>query len=149
MKINLGSGIEKKVGFINIDISPKYNPEIVCDGLHLPLKENSMDCVRAFDFLEHMPNDKRLDIIEEIYRVLKPGGKFQHHTPSTVGMGAFSDPTHLSFWNKNSWLYYCDDLGGIMRKTYGIKANFKVEHLQDYDSGHGVIHTHGVMYAVK
>ena len=149
MKINLGCGIKKKVGFINIDINPKYDPDLLCDGLCLPYDDSSVDCVRAFDFLEHVANDKRMDIIEEIHRVLKPGGKFEHHTPSTDGRGAFQDPTHLSFWNINSWLYYCDELGGIMRKIYETKASFKVEHLQDYDSGNGVIHTHGVMYAIK
>jgi len=149
MKLNLGCGVNKKKGYVNIDINPKYGPDIVCDGLHLPIKENSMDCARAFDFLEHVPNDKRMDIIEEIYRVLKPDGKFHHLTPSTDGPGAFSDPTHLSFWNIDSWLYYCDALGGVMRKPYGIKANFRVEHLEDYSDIRGVIHTHGVMYAVK
>jgi SAM-dependent methyltransferase len=149
MKINLGCGIEKKAGFINIDIDPRHDPDLLCDCLNLPYGDDSVDVVRAFDFLEHMPNDKRLDIIEEIYRVLKPGGEFQHFTPSTAGKGAFQDPFHLSFWNINSWFYYCPELGGPMNERYDIKANFKIVHLEDYDSGNGVIHTHGVMYAVK
>ena len=27
-------------------------------------------------------------------------------TPSTDGRGAFQDPTHVSFWNSNSFWYY-------------------------------------------
>ena len=28
--------------------------------------------------------------------------------PSTDGRGAFQDPTHVSYWNENSFLYYTD-----------------------------------------
>jgi SAM-dependent methyltransferase len=149
MKINLGCGVDKIVGHINIDIDPRCEPDLLCDCLCLPYDDSSIDVVRAFDFLEHIPNDKRLDIIEEIFRVLKPGGEFQHFTPSILGMGAFQDPFHLSFWCINSWYYYCPEMGGLYRDRYDIKANFKIVHLQDYDSGSGVIHTHGVMTAIK
>jgi hypothetical protein len=44
--------------------------------------------------------------MSEAFRVLKPGGTFDIDVPSTNGMGAFQDPTHKSFWNVNSFLYY-------------------------------------------
>lgn len=44
--------------------------------------------------------------MNQIYRVLVPGGWLISATPSTDGRGAFQDPTHCSFWNENSWLYY-------------------------------------------
>ena len=45
---------------------------------------------------------------KELYRILVPGGWFLSSTPSTDGRGAFQDPTHVSFWNENSFLYYTD-----------------------------------------
>lgn len=147
MKINLGSGGKNIDGYVNIDNRQEVSPDITLDVLKgLPYEDNSVDEVRAYDFLEHIPIGKTVGVVEDIYRVLKPGGLFGHHTPSTDGRGAFQDPTHVSFWNINSWLYYTADNA---RNLYGIKAKFRIEELKDIDTGYGVIHTLGRMYAVK
>jgi hypothetical protein len=44
--------------------------------------------------------------MSEIHRVLAHGGWAFIEVPSTDGRGAFQDPTHVSFWNENSFLYY-------------------------------------------
>jgi len=41
-------------------------------GTHGPLIDNSLDCITAFDALEHIEHD--VDTMAEIYRMLKPGG---------------------------------------------------------------------------
>ena len=151
MKLNLGCGTKKLKGYENIDINPNVNPDTLYDIANDGLKawgDNSVDEIRAFDFLEHIPLGKTIFVIEEIWRVLKDGGKFEHLTPSTDGRGAFQDPTHLSFWNINTWLYYTIDGA---REQIGTKAKFKTESLVDiitHNSGQ-VIHTHGLMYADK
>ena len=100
IKLNLGSGYRPSEGFVNIDVNPDCEPDIVCDITYgLPYKDNEVDAIKAVDFLEHIPIGKTIFVIEEIWRVLKPGGIFEHVTPSTDGRGAFQDPTHLSFWN--------------------------------------------------
>ena len=93
-------------------------------------------------------NFEKVFVIEEIYRVLKSGGRFEHLTPSTDGRGAFQDPYHLSFWNINSWHYYTLD---HCREQYGTKAKFKIRYLEDVvtDKPGRVIHTYGLMYAIK
>jgi O-antigen biosynthesis protein len=50
----------------------------------------------------------KLHTIKEVYRVLAPGGHFLSRTPSTDGRGAFQDPTHVAYYNENSFLYYSD-----------------------------------------
>jgi hypothetical protein len=44
--------------------------------------------------------------MSEIHRVLAPGGWAFIEVPSTDGRGAFQDPTHVSYWNENSFFYY-------------------------------------------
>jgi len=44
--------------------------------------------------------------MKEAYRCLCPMGWFLTQTPSTDGRGAFQDPTHIAFWNSNSFWYY-------------------------------------------
>jgi predicted SAM-dependent methyltransferase len=137
--INLGCGYRKLDKFINIDSRPETNPDMVLDVIEgLPFEDETVDLVAAVDFLEHIPIGKVVPVIEDIYRVLKMGGSFISVTPSTDGRGAFQDPTHVSFWNKNSWLYYMDDM---YRSLYGIKAKF-VGTVEDVNTDDHVIHTH-------
>lgn len=148
IKLNLGSGYRPLPGFENIDKRKEVNPDMVHDiATGLPYDDNSVEEVRAYDILEHIPIGKTVALIEEIYRVLKPGGKFEHFTPSTDGRGAFQDPDHKSFWNINSWLYFMDDQH---RELYGIKAKFEGTNKDEMTSSKmRIIHTHGILYAVK
>lgn len=148
MKLNLGCGFRKQKGFCNIDNRPEVEPDLVCDVIQgLPFDDDSVDMVLANDFLEHIPIGKTVGVIFEIWRVLKPGGTFESLTPATDGRGAWQDPTHVSFWNQNSWLYYIVD---EYRELYGIKAKFE-GHVQDHitNSALHIIHTHAVLKAVK
>lgn len=72
----------------------------------LPYDNNSIGAIRAFDFLQLVPRGKVKQLIEELYRVLVPGGWLLTSIPSTDGRGAFQDPRHRSWWNENSWGYW-------------------------------------------
>lgn len=101
-KIDLCGGFSKPDGYLSVD---KFNGDIVHDlEKGIPLPDNSCGVVRAHDALEHVKNSQLL--MNEIHRVLAPGGVLLSMTPSTDGRGAFQDPTHISFWNQNSFWYY-------------------------------------------
>jgi len=152
MKLNLGSGDKYLEGYTNIDIDPSVKPDILFDIANDGLafcENNSVDEVRAHDFLEHIPLGKTIFVVDEIWRVLKPGGRFESFTPDAeYGQGAFQDPTHLSFWCENSWLYYS---GNGIRKQYGINANFDIEHMEriNTDVIHRVFHLLVIARAIK
>jgi len=44
--------------------------------------------------------------MRETHRCLSPQGWLLSQTLSTDRRGAFQDPTHVSFWNSNSFWYY-------------------------------------------
>jgi predicted SAM-dependent methyltransferase len=124
MKIDLGCGRRKADGYFGIDCQMLSGVDLVCDcNNSIPLPDSIAAEVRAYDFLEHVGNDKRIHIMTEIWRILKPGGIFHSMTPSTDGRGAFQDPTHYSFWNQNSFWYFTDD---AHRALYDIKPKFDV-----------------------
>lgn len=127
-KLNLGCGQELLKGYINIDNRAEVCPNVCCDIIRgLPFADNSIDYVRAHDFLEHIPLGQTVKVIEDVWRVLRHGGKFDSSTPDAeYGGAAFQDPYHLSFWVKNSWRYYSDD---SLRSLYGIKAKFKIDNI--------------------
>ena len=58
--------------------------------------DSTVGAIRAYDFLEHLPTEAKVPIMNEIWRVLAPDGMALTLTPSTDGRGAWQDPTHLS-----------------------------------------------------
>lgn len=146
--LNLGSGLRPLKGYVNIDNRKEVNPDLMCDVIEgLPYGDNSVDSIRAHDFLEHIPTGKTIDVINEIWRVLKPGGTFASLTPDAeFGQGAFQDPTHLSFWVENSWLYFSEPNS---RALYDIEANFKIKILERLNTGSRVYHLHVIAEAIK
>jgi len=75
-KLNLGSGEERIPGFINIDIRPEVKPDIVWDleEKGIPFGDNEINEIRMVDFLEHISWRKVRWFLQEVHRVLKPGG---------------------------------------------------------------------------
>ncbi len=56
------------------------------------------------------------------------GGDF--HWVASAGRGAFQDPTHVSFWNENSFLYYTRSAQA--RYVPRITARFQVARLRTF-----------------
>ena len=102
--VDLGGGINARKDYITID---KHDAKIIAnldDGI--PLPDNSVGVINASHILEHLKDP--IKSMSEIHRVLVHGGWAFIEVPSTDGRGAFQDPTHVSFWNENSFLYYTD-----------------------------------------
>ncbi len=55
------------------------NIEFFYDGKTLPFRENEFDCIFSSEVLEHIFNP--VEIIAELQRVLRPGGKFLFSCP--------------------------------------------------------------------
>jgi O-antigen biosynthesis protein len=85
--------VDRRDADINTDLNERW-----------PFEDNSVGCARAFDVFEHLRDP--IHTMMELHRVLAPGGNAIIQVPSTDGRGAFQDPTHVSFWNENSFLYY-------------------------------------------
>ena len=71
--LNLGAGDSRFDGFISVD---KYDDaaDVKADLIDLPYEDNSIEEIRAFQVVEHIPYDQTDKMFGEMYRVLKPGG---------------------------------------------------------------------------
>lgn len=67
------------VSYKVLDKVPDYHPDIVGDIHDLPLADNSVDAIICSSVIEHVENPIRA--VEEIYRVLKPGGYAYFYAP--------------------------------------------------------------------
>ena len=90
-----------------VDIISFGNPNIRVADLAIeaiPFEDNFFDYVTGFDFLEHIPRvlylerERRqpfIDLMSEVWRVLKPGGQTFFATPAFPCPEAFQDPQHV------------------------------------------------------
>ncbi len=99
----------------------------------LPFEDNMFDSVSAYDFIEHIPRLISVDganeypfihVMNEIYRVLKPGGKFYALTPAYPKESVFVDPTHVNIITKNTHKYFTEPHNWA--SMYGFIGKFKV-----------------------
>jgi acetyltransferase-like isoleucine patch superfamily enzyme/SAM-dependent methyltransferase len=150
VRVDLGCGARKAPGFIGVDVFPAPGVDIVADlSTAFPFADNSVDELRAYDFIEHLPD--RLRTMNEIWRVCKDGALVDLFVPSTDGRGAFQDPTHVSFWNVNSFKYFSVEYPYFIElcQCYGFRGAFHLESLKQYESPEQVIHVHALLRAIK
>jgi SAM-dependent methyltransferase len=80
----IGGGIEAlykcpNIDLLAFDIYKSDNCQFLADGHHIPLKDKSIDGVVIQAVLEHVLNPQQ--VVDEIYRVLRPGGLVYADTP--------------------------------------------------------------------
>ena len=97
--LDLGCGSAKTPGAVGIDVSPDTDADIVhdLDQFPYPLEDAGFDHVLMQDVLEHLNNPIR--VMEELHRVLRPGGRLQLRTPHFSSALAYSDPTHKHYFS--------------------------------------------------
>ncbi len=93
--IDVGSGPER-LGkeFINVDIFPFPEVDIVADATLLPFKDGTVDAAVSESLFEHVP-DAHL-VAQEMVRIVKPGGYIYVSVP-------FMHPYHASPDDFNRW----------------------------------------------
>lgn len=150
LKVDLGCGPRKADGFIGVDVSLVPGVDIVADlNRRFPFADSSVDYVRAHDTVEHLHD--RIHTMNEIWRVCKPGAVVDIRVPSTDGRGAFQDPTYVSFWNVNSFQYYCVEFPAYLSlcQQYGFKGQFSLTSLEEFATEGEVVHVHAQLIAIK
>jgi SAM-dependent methyltransferase len=139
--LDLGCGETPKNPFkcaevYGIDIRENVSENIKSADLAvepIPFADESFDYVTAFDFIEHVPRiiympQRRfcfVELMNEIYRVLKPGGIFMSFTPAFPKAPAWRDPTHVNIITTETFPIYFDDntRGAAM---YGFNGYFRI-----------------------
>ena len=117
LKIDMGGGLFPKEGYTTID---QEDGDITCDlNDGIPLEDNSVGVLNASHVIEHLRDP--IKTMREIHRVLAPGGWAFIEVPSTEGNGAWCDPTHVSFWNEDSFPYYTNKNKAVFIRNTDIR----------------------------
>jgi SAM-dependent methyltransferase len=97
--LDVGCGSAKAPGAVGLDISPETQADIVHDlnVFPYPIEDSSFDQVLMQDVLEHVREPIR--VLDELHRVLRPGGRLKLRTPHFSSLLAYSDPTHQHYFS--------------------------------------------------
>ena len=119
--LQLGSGRDYKLGWLNVDIQLSTQPDVVLDlsqdqvwplcfqtplGDDVELNLGSLSLIYANNVLEHVQDLPGL--MTNCLRLLKEGGKILIEVPYEHAPSAWQDPTHVRAMNEKSWIYYTD-----------------------------------------
>jgi SAM-dependent methyltransferase len=146
--VNLCCGIRPIKGFLNVDkvYCPEFAPDrfaqVAFEQVDLnvrpwPFDDEMFDTVVMRDGLEHLDGDGGafVYIMEEIWRILTPGGEAAIQVPNAATPNAFTDPTHRMYFTEFSFDYFdpATTIGTLL--PHYSKCKFKIAKKHFADGG--------------
>ena len=105
--LDVGCGRSKFPGAVGLDFLPLEGVDVVSDlNKRLPFEDGEFEVVYANQVFEHIPN--LIGLVEEIHRILAPGGILVAHVPYFRSSWAAVDPTHVRQFSINSMDYFSE-----------------------------------------
>jgi SAM-dependent methyltransferase len=106
LKLDLGCGTRCAAGFEGVDSRDFGQAHKVDLRKPWPWPDNSVEAAQCSHFVEHLTAAERIHFVNELYRVLIPGGKCLVVTPHWASMRAYGDLTHQWPPVSEFWFYY-------------------------------------------
>jgi len=128
--LNIGAGEKPIEGAINIDTLELPGIDKVCDIRYLTFESNEFDEVYAEYVLCQIGDSQDFKkAMNEVWRVLKPGGLFHIKVPDANFPCAFQDPMDCRYFVPETFDYFNKDHYRFQKFHYGFKpwAVVKVE----------------------
>lgn len=124
LKLDLGCGNSKKEGFTGVDSIAFPGVDVVCDLTETwPWDSSSVTEAHASHFVEHLTGLQRIHFVNELYRILIPGGKCQIIVPDWSSCRAYGDPTHQWPPVSSFWFFYLSREWRLGNKEKNLSPN--------------------------
>lgn len=126
-KLILGCGERRHDGYFGIDIEKTSATDMVfdLDRPNWPLQDNTVEEVQMIHFLEHIHN--HIQLFNELYRVMRHGGRVYIRGPHARSSGAWQDPTHTRPLPEEFFQYFNKDWRARNGIFYaGYKCDFNI-----------------------
>jgi len=107
--IEFGCGNSKHPDAIGVDSNPRTQADIIhnMDMFPYPFEDDYADRIICHNVLEHV--DDFIRVMEEIWRIGKPGCHIELSGPFMSSVNYFSDPTHRRAFTSRSFDYFIKD----------------------------------------
>ena len=103
-KLNVGCGYDKRTGYLNIDVDPACQPDLlIVDNDLSALPKGHFEEVLALDVLEHIPRLHTLGALLEWADLLVDGGSLILQTSSITGVAEQLEKNADSFREQFGW----------------------------------------------
>lgn len=123
----IGAGLNTKfLGFETLDINDTTLPTYV-HNLNIfpyPIESNSYDKIVAISVIEHLQD--KLSVVNELHRIMKPGGKLYILVPHFSSYATFVDPTHIHGFSALSFDYMIPETQLNNEFGFYTQTNFKL-----------------------
>lgn len=118
IRLDIGCGANKQEGFVGLDAQALPGVDIVWDvNLHpWPLPDECVLMATCSHLAEHIPTvmvDRKegtwfpfIEFMDEVWRIMKPGGQFLLSMPHGRSSGFLQDPTHTNAMNQHRFAYF-------------------------------------------
>lgn len=133
MKINIGGGLKRIEGFVNVDADPNVKPEYLCnlETDRLPFADSSVEEVRAHHILEHIRDLGH--VVKEVYRVCKPNAVVDIAFPHHFSRNFFGDYTHVRALTVEIFKQFSRKYCLWHQETYGSSSGHAITHGVDFE----------------
>ena len=123
MKVNLGCGEKYLPGWTNCDVVKEVKADVYFDAekFPYPLPSDAAEEILMDNVLEHLEDIP--GVMNECFRILKPGGVLVVKVPYGKSDWMLMDPTHKHFFTEKTLTYFC--IGdGFPRAGWYAKPQF-------------------------
>lgn len=134
-RLNVGCGHNVLPGWLNVDLEGGRHGTTYMNALRpYPLPENSIDAVLCEHMIEHIPSESAHYLLNQCFRVLKPGSAIRVITPDLEGIARMcvNGPNEA----EERYLAFLAKLHGRDRMTASDAMNILF-----YEYGHRHIYT--------
>lgn len=110
INLDVGCGENKQEGCVGLDIRPIPGVDIVHDleSVPYPLENEVCNSIIASHVVEHINPAKfgLINVMNEWWRIMKPGGRLMIAAPYGVSRGFLQDPTHTKPVTEDTFTYF-------------------------------------------
>ena len=125
LKLDLAAGQRKTEGYYAIDLVAGEGIDAVVDleVYPWPIESESAEDIVCNHYIEHTTD--LMQFMNEVYRILKPGGKIKIIAPYYTSIRCWQDPTHKRAISDATFLYFNKGWREVNKLDhYDIKSDF-------------------------
>jgi SAM-dependent methyltransferase len=138
IRLDIGCGDNKQPNWVGMDKRKVKGVDIVHDAQDFPYPLESDSCFQVLlsHLWEHIEPKHRIDLMNEIWRILKMDGQLLISVPYYLSFGACQDPTHytcpteatFTYFDPNCELYkiYKPKPWKLVQNNYSMNGNMEV-----------------------
>jgi SAM-dependent methyltransferase len=106
IKLDLGCGQSAREGYTGVDIRQLDGVKVLHDleRYPWPWSDESVECVYSSHYIEHVSD--LIPFMEELSRILVPGGTAHLIAPYWANVRCWQDPTHKQAISESTFLYF-------------------------------------------